>query len=58
VTEVDGDGVVERYLAAMTAHEWDAMGACLDDDVVRTGPYGDTYASKRVYVDFLSGLMP
>jgi ketosteroid isomerase-like protein len=55
----DGDGgVVGRYLRAMIAHQWDAMAACLADDVVRTGPYGDTYASRPEYVAFLSDLMP
>lgn len=50
--------VVRRYLETMTAHDWDGFAACLTDDVVRTGPYGDTYASKPEYVAFLSRLMP
>jgi ketosteroid isomerase-like protein len=52
------DDVVRRYLHTMTAHDWDGFAACLSDDVVRTGPYGDTYASKPVYVEFLAALMP
>jgi ketosteroid isomerase-like protein len=52
------DDVVRRYLDTMIAGDWDGCAACLADDVVRTGPYGDTYASKPVYVSFLSGLMP
>jgi ketosteroid isomerase-like protein len=50
--------VVHRYLETLTAHDWDAFAACLADDVVRVGPYGDTYATKPVYVSFLSSLMP
>lgn len=34
------------------------MCECLADDVVRVGPFGDTYEGKDDYVAFLSGLMP
>jgi ABC-type branched-subunit amino acid transport system substrate-binding protein/limonene-1,2-epoxide hydrolase len=51
-------GVVERYLAAMTAHDWDALTATLDVDVVRNGPYRDVYRGREAYVAFLSELMP
>jgi hypothetical protein len=50
--------VVERYLGAMTRHDWDAFAACLTEDVCRTGPYGDAYRSRPDYVAFLSQLMP
>jgi ketosteroid isomerase-like protein len=50
--------IVERYLAAMVAHDWDAMAACLAEDVVRVGPFGDRYTPKAPYVAFLSDLMP
>ena len=50
--------IVERYLDAMVRHEWDAMAACLADDVVRVGPFGDTYTPKGPYVAFLADLMP
>ncbi|HUO47771.1 MAG TPA: nuclear transport factor 2 family protein [Acidimicrobiales bacterium] len=50
--------IVERYLDAMVRHDWEAMAACLADDVVRIGPFGDTYTPKGPYVDFLAGLMP
>jgi len=52
------DAVVERYLDRLVAHDWDAMAACLADDVVRVGPFGDTYTPKDAYVAFLSELMP
>jgi ketosteroid isomerase-like protein len=50
--------VVERYLRSLTAHDWDGLAACLADDFVRVGPYGDTYASKPEYLAFISALMP
>jgi len=40
------------------AHDFEAMAACLADDVVRVGPFGDTYSPRGPYVEFLSGLMP
>ena len=53
-----GRAVVERYLDRMVAHDFDAMAACLAEDVVRVGPFGDTYTPRQPYVAFLSGLMP
>ena len=53
-----GRAVVERYLDRMVAHDWDAMAACLAEDVVRVGPFGDTYTPRQPYVAFLSQLMP
>src|SRR5919197_396775 len=53
------DGVIERYLRALVAGDWDTFAACLaDDDFTRVGPYGDTYSTKDAYVTFLSELMP
>jgi len=54
----DGTSTVERYLDRLVAHDWEAMAACLDDDVVRVGPFGDTYTPRGPYVSFLSSLMP
>lgn len=51
-------GVVEQYLRSLTAHDWDTFAACLADDFVRVGPYGDTYPSKPEYLAFISDLMP
>ena len=42
----------------MVAHDWDAMAACVTDDLVRTGPFCDTYSGKDEYVRFISGLLP
>ena len=50
--------VVERFLSCMTAHDWQGLGTCVADDVVRVGPYGDTYRGRDDYVAFVSGLLP
>jgi len=51
-------GVVEEYLAALVAHDWNAARACLRDDVVRNGPFRDEYRGSDRYVAFLAELMP
>ena len=51
-------GVVEDYLAAVVAHDWDVVRACLREDVVRNGPFRDEYRGRDEYVAFLSELMP
>ena len=50
--------VVERYLAAIVAHDWDALRDCIADDVERIGPFGDTYNGRDAYAAVLAGLMP
>ena len=50
--------VVERFLSCMTAHDWHGLRACVTDDVVRVGPYGDTYRGRDDYVAFVSKLLP
>lgn len=50
--------IVERYLEALTSHDWDALRACLADDVVRIGPFNDEYRGRDAYVAFLADLMP
>ncbi|MBV8986500.1 MAG: nuclear transport factor 2 family protein [Acidimicrobiia bacterium] len=42
----------------MVAHEWEAMAACVTDDVERTGPFCDVYKGKDAYVAFISDLLP
>ena len=42
----------------MTRHDWHGLGACVADDVVRVGPYGDTYRGRDDYVAFVSDLLP
>ena len=50
--------IVERYLETMVAHDFEAMAGCLAEDVVRVGPFGDTYTPRAPYVEMLSALMP
>jgi ketosteroid isomerase-like protein len=49
--------IVERYLGALTTHDWSELRDCLSSDVVRVGPYNDEYRVDA-YVEFLSKLMP
>jgi ketosteroid isomerase-like protein len=52
-------GVVERYLDAISGHDWDALAACLaDEGFTRVGPWGDEYPDKAGYVAFIADLMP
>jgi ketosteroid isomerase-like protein len=51
-------GIVERYLDAVVSHNWEALSECLAEDVVRVGPFLDTYSPRGPYVEFLAGLMP
>jgi ketosteroid isomerase-like protein len=50
--------IVERYLEALTSHDWSELRDCLASDVVRVGPYNDRYVGAEQYVEFLSDLMP
>jgi ketosteroid isomerase-like protein len=54
----DTAAVVGRYLDRLVAHDWEAMAACLSEDVERVGPFGDTYSPRDPYVAFLAELMP
>jgi ketosteroid isomerase-like protein len=50
--------VLERYFAALRAHDWDALADTLADDVHRSGPFLDDVHGRRAYVDFLASVMP
>ena len=53
------DGLIETYLDALVAGDWDTFAGCLaDDGFTRVGPFGDVKATKDEYVAFLSDLMP
>jgi limonene-1,2-epoxide hydrolase len=54
----DRPPVVEQYLAAVVAFDWLELENALEPDVVRVGPFGDTYTGRGAYVAFLSALMP
>jgi hypothetical protein len=49
--------VVDRYLAALGAQDWEALAATLEPDVRRIGPYGDLYESREPYVAYLAGIL-
>lgn len=53
-----GAPTVERYLACVAGHDWAGLAECLTEDVVRVGPFGDTYTPRGPYVAFLEHLMP
>jgi hypothetical protein len=42
----------------MVAHDWAGITDYLARDVVRVGPFGDTYSPRDRYVAFLAELMP
>lgn len=50
--------VVERYLSAVAAQDWDTFAQCISADVVRVGPFGDVYEGRDAYMSFLRNLMP
>jgi ketosteroid isomerase-like protein len=50
--------VIERYLRGIVDHDWDEVSSCVAEEVVRVGPFGDTYQGREAYVAFLSKLMP
>ncbi len=50
--------VVETYLGAIVAHDWDTVRSLVAEDVVRLGPYGDDFRGRDAYVGFLADLMP
>jgi ketosteroid isomerase-like protein len=50
--------VVERFLDRMVAHDWAGVTDCLARDVVRVGPFGDTYSPRDRYLAFLTELIP
>jgi ketosteroid isomerase-like protein len=53
------DGLIETYLDALVAGDWDTFAGCLaDEGFTRVGPFGDVKPTKAEYVTFLSELMP
>jgi hypothetical protein len=52
------EGAVERYLAALPAHDWETLAACLAPDIERTGPYNDVYRGREAYSRFLAETIP
>ena len=50
--------VLERYFAAMRAHDWPALADTLALHVHRTGPYQDHVRGRQAYVEFLARVLP
>jgi hypothetical protein len=49
-----GDGVVERYLECLAAHDWDGLAATIaDEGLTREGPFCDVVEGKEHYVGYL-----
>ena len=44
-------------MEAVSRHEWEAARACLAEEVVRVGPFGDTYRGREHYLESLGKLM-
>ena len=52
------ESTVRRYLDRLVSHDWIAVAACLHPEVVRVGPFADTYTPRDQYVEFLSSVLP
>jgi limonene-1,2-epoxide hydrolase len=50
--------ILERYFAALRAHDWNALADTLADDVHRTGPFLDVVRGRSAYVAFLADVVP
>ena len=50
--------LVERYLRAVAAQDWEVVEACLAPGVARRGPFGDDVEGRAVYVALLRRTMP
>jgi ketosteroid isomerase-like protein len=45
---------VTRFFERMAAFDWDAMAACVAEDVLRVGPFRDVKSGRDDYRDFLA----
>jgi hypothetical protein len=52
------ESTVRRYLDRLVSHDWAAVTECLHPEVVRVGPFADTYSPRDPYVTFLASLLP
>jgi limonene-1,2-epoxide hydrolase len=55
---LDPESTVRTYLDRLVDHDWAAVTECLHPEVVRIGPFVDTYTPRDRYVQFLSSFMP
>jgi hypothetical protein len=51
-------GVIERFLAHLSAREWGSLRTLLSPAVERTGPFGDRVRGRDRYLELLQGLVP
>ncbi|OBF60397.1 hypothetical protein A5756_03420 [Mycobacterium sp. 852002-53434_SCH5985345] len=52
--EVSEQGVVERYLDCLAAHDWDGLATTVGDEgLTREGPFCDVVEGKQHYVAYL-----
>jgi hypothetical protein len=49
--------VVPRYLEAVATQDWVTAEACLAPDIVRIGPFGDSFQDREPYIRYLRELM-
>ena len=52
------EATVRRYLDDLVRHDWAGVTECLHPEVVRVGPFDDTYWPRDQYVRFLASLLP
>jgi predicted ester cyclase len=50
--------ILERYFAALLNQDWESLGACVAENVHRTGPYLDVVRGRAAYVAFLARVIP
>jgi SnoaL-like protein len=51
-------GAVERYLEALAAHDWEALGRTLTSgEFERIGPFADVISDKGRYIEFLANVL-
>ena len=53
-TPEEAAAVAARFFDRMGHFEWEAMGACVAEDVARVGPYRDQKSGREDYQQFLA----
>jgi len=53
-TPDEGVAVAARFFDRMGHFDWEAMGACVAEDVARVGPFRDQKAGRADYQQFLA----
>jgi SnoaL-like domain len=50
--------VLDQYFEALRTQDWKSLGACVAENIHRTGPYLDVVRGRPAYVAFLAGVIP